>query len=141
MKCWSGSLMLAVLVAGPEAGLAQQPDFSSPEKTIETYIEALRSGDRTRVAPCFEPPADDFYIPGPAQIDSYKMEQRLVFGAAEVTELNDVGVTPPARVGDVRLTVLQSARDLEQHFVYRLREFAGQWKIIAHSVVGPQDLR
>ncbi len=130
--------MLAVLVAGPEAVHGQQPDFSSPEKTIETYIEALRSGDRTRVAPCFEPPAQDFYIVEPAQIESYEVEQRVVYGPAEVAKRNDTGIVPAARVGDVHLTVVQRRRDRARRYSYLLREFAGEWKIISHSVWGPQ---
>lgn len=45
--------------------------FDTPEATLEAYISALGEGDRAKVAPCFEPPADAFYLPGPLRIEQY----------------------------------------------------------------------
>lgn len=109
-------------------------DFTSPEKTLDSYLEALRAGDRTRVALCFEPPANDYYLPEPAQIESYEVEELVVYGPAEVTEWNDVGIVPAARTGDVDLTVVQLLEGREFRFSYLMRAFDGKWKIISHSV-------
>jgi len=113
--------------------------FDTPEVTLDTSISALREGDRARVAPCFEPPADAFYLPGPLQIEQYVIRKRIVYGRAEGREWNSKGIIPPAVEGDIQLQVEETIAGRKEMFYYNFRPVGHEWKIISHSGSGWPD--
>ena len=113
-------------------------DFSTPENTLDEYIRGLRNGDRSVVAKCFDPPANDFYLPGPISVQTYSIVKKVTFGNAEVKRWNTTGIIPAAKKGDVDLRVKEIVEGKIETFHYLLRKFGKDWKIISHSGEGPQ---
>ena len=110
--------------------------FATPDATLETYIKALRKGDRSAVGECFDPPAADFHLPSPMPVDDYRIQRRIVYGADEVKDWNSKGIIPPAREGDVELQVREIIRGKLQMFSYNLRKITSGWKIYSHAAWG-----
>ena len=113
----------------PAPGWGQTPQFSTPDRTLATYIAALRAGDARAAAACFDP-LERFYLPGPTAIDSITIENRITYTEAEVAAWN---ARPPAAVGDVNLQVLHWEGRTSQRFSYLFRRLTEGWKIIAHA--------
>jgi len=118
-------------------------DFSTPEKTLEEYIAGIRNGDSAAVAKCFDPPVNDFYLPGPIAIDAYSVVKKITYGKTEVRKWNSRGIKPPVKIGDVELQVREKYesgkyKKSEDMFSYVFRKIGNEWKIIAHSVWGEQ---
>lgn len=131
-----------IIVAGLTLGAtttASAGRFDTPEATLKFYISTLREGDRAKVAPCFEPPAHGFYLPGPLLIEQYVVRKRIVYGRAEVEEWNSRGIIPPAVEGDIELQVEETIAGRKAMFYYNVRRFGHEWKIISHSGSGWPD--
>ena len=107
-------------------------DFSSPEATLANYINALRKGDKSTVAICFQPEAKDFYLPGTSEIGEYKIIQKITYREREIKRWNTKGIKPPTKIGDIELQVEELYYGKKEMFSYVLRKFDTQWKIIAH---------
>ncbi len=71
-------------------------DFASPEVTLGIYLNALKTGNKSQVLDCFYPKLDDFYLPQPIPIKSYKTLKRIVYGQKETHDWNSKGIIPPA---------------------------------------------
>ena len=110
--------------------------FASPEETLETYINAKRAGDKQTILTCFHPKLEDFYLPEPAQIDSFAVAKKTVYGQLEADEWNGLGIIPPAAVGDIDIDVEEFTGGKSQMYSYLLRRVDGEWKIIAYSAWG-----
>jgi len=108
-------------------------DYSSPEATLATYINALKSGDKSQVLGCFHPKLGDFYLPGPAQIESYKIVKVIVYKQKETDDWNSKGIVPPAMIGDIDFQVEQTAYGKKQMYSYLMRNVNRKWKIISHA--------
>lgn len=111
-------------------------DFATPKDTLDTYIEALRAGDKETVLTCFHPELEDFGMAGPIPIESYVITKETVFGESEAEEWNSAGIIPRAEIGDVDLEVEEKEEGNLQMFSYLMREVDGQWKIIAYCAWG-----
>jgi len=123
-------ITVVCIVVSASALFAQ--DFASPEATIETYIDALRAGDKETVLTCFHPELEDFYLPEPIPIESYVITKETVFGESEAEEWNSVGIIPRAEPGDIDFDVEEKIDGKSHMFSYLMREVDGHWKIIAH---------
>jgi hypothetical protein len=109
-------------------------DFSSPEDTLDIYLSALKSGNKKQVLNCFSPKLNDFYLPEPVPIKSYKIIKRIVYGQEETEDWNSKGIMPPAEIGDIDLQVEQESYGKKWMYSYLMRNVNGYWKIISHSV-------
>jgi hypothetical protein len=107
-------------------------DYESPEATIATYITALKSGNKSQVLNCFHPKLEDFYSPGPARIDSYRILKKIVYSQKETDNWNTKGIIPPVMIGDIDVQVEQTEYGTKQMYSYLLRNVNGHWKIISH---------
>ena len=105
--------------------------FTSPERTLTTYIDGLRRGDIKAVAECFEPEAHSFYLPGPLPIARFRVVKRIILNENE-TDLG-YGFTSLQRKGDVRLHVQKVLDGQPIMFYYTFRRVRGDWKIVAHA--------
>lgn len=100
----------------PSTILAQE--FSSPEATLDTYINALKTGNKTKVLNSFYPKKDSFYLPGPIPIKSYKIVKRIVYGQKETNNWNSQGIIPPAALGDIDLQVQREEHGMKNMYSY-----------------------
>jgi hypothetical protein len=108
-------------------------DFSKPENTLDTYINALRAGNKSQVLDCFHPKLKDLYLPGSSKIASYKIVKVIVYTKKEADDWNSKGIIPPAMVGDIDLQVEQSEYGKKAMYSYLMRNVNGEWKIVSHS--------
>jgi hypothetical protein len=108
-------------------------DFASPEGTLGIYLNALKTGNKSQVLDCFYPKLDDFYLPQPVPIKSYKILKRIVYGQKETDDWNSQGIIPQAVLGDIDLQVEQEIYGKKRMYSYLMRNVNGEWKIISHA--------
>jgi hypothetical protein len=109
-------------------------DLSTPEKALDYYINVLRKGKVDLIYKVC-PNAKDFYLPGPINISDYSITKKIVFDEDDVKSWNDIGIIPPAQLGDIELQVkeMYAGSDSGYMFSYWLRLYRDQWKIFTHS--------
>jgi hypothetical protein len=76
---------------------------------------------------------DDFYLPQPVPIKSYKILKRIVYGQKETDDWNSRGIIPQAVLGDIDLQVEQEVYGKKRMYSYLMRNINGEWKIISHA--------
>ena len=109
-------------------------DFSSPESTLEIYINALRTGDKKTLLKCLHPIPSSFNLPGPEKIDSYSIKRKIVFGKKEVDEWNSKGIIPSVQIGDIDCHVEQIEDGEARMYSYTFRNISREWKIITFAL-------
>ena len=124
--------LLIVILLAPYDIMAQ--DFTSPDVTLGIYINALRTGDKSKVLDCFYPKLDDFNLPQAVPIKSYKILKRIVYGQKETDDWNSKGIIPPAMLGDIDLQVEEESKGEKWMYSYLMRNISGEWKIISHAM-------
>jgi hypothetical protein len=116
--------------------VAASPDLSSPETTLNSYIESLRSGNRDGVLATYHG-IKDFDLSKPLQIDKYKITKKIIYDSKKIRKLNLTGITPPAEIGDVELDVREVVDGKNVMFSYNFRKFKNGWMIIDHTAWDP----
>lgn len=120
-------------------------DLSSPENTIQSYIQGLMLGDRVGALQCYN--RKDFVLSQPIPIKSFQIVKRTVFTSDQAAEWNARGTDPLVNAGDAVLYVKQvylAGPDPYQDeqtgvFIYYLRPGTdGRWTIFTHQP-GPQS--
>jgi hypothetical protein len=107
-------------------------DLSSPEKTLDTYISALKEGNKQKVINCFLN-ITEFNLSQPIAIESYTVIEKIVFHKKHVDELIKKGFPPSKyQIGDVKITLLEIINGIKEKYTYFLRKDNGIWKIIDH---------
>ena len=124
-------IALFIVLAIPINIWAQE--FSSPEKTLDTYLNALKSGNELEILDCFHPKLKEFYLPAPVPIKSYKIVKKIFYGQKEAGDWNSKGIVPPAKNGHIDLQVEQESYGKKRMFSYLIRNVKGSWKIISHT--------
>lgn len=125
---------LVLLCAAPSA--SAEGDYSSPERTLASYIDGIRSGDVARVQATFNDPKSGFSLPKPIPISSYRITKRIVYETEKVRKYNYPGIIFPARIGDIELQVLQVVEGHKDMFSYNFRNVDGKWKMYSGSMWG-----
>lgn len=109
-------------------------DLSTPEKALDYYINAIRSG---RVDIIYKVYANtkNFYLPDPINITDYSITKKILFDEEAVNSWNTKGIQPPAQFGDIELQVneVYASTGKGEMFSYFLRLYGDQWKIFTHS--------
>lgn len=106
-------------------------ELSSPESTLEGYINALRNGDSSGVSRRFLD--GGFKLKAPIPIESYSIVRKYEFGQKEVDEWQAI---PPAKIGDVGLDVRETRESGELMISYWLRNVEGEWKVFSLAAWG-----
>lgn len=107
---------------------------SSPEKTLEQYIQYIQAGNLPGVKSLLCPPDTDFSLDGPVPVKRFEIVKKHTLTANEVKEQQFV---PPPKVGDIRLDVMEYFEGDSAMFWYYLRKDDGVWKI--YTLAGPDD--
>src|SRR5438034_11009196 len=92
-------LLAASTLLFPAPGWGQTPQFSTPDRTLATYIAALRAGDARAAATCFHP-LERFYLPALAPIHGITVDKTVIYTKVEVAPCKAL---PPAAIVDVDL--------------------------------------
>ncbi len=123
----------------PLAGTAPVPagpGLALPEESVATWLERLRSGDREGAAACLWPSGSEPGLPVPLPLESWRIERQTRFGPDQVADWNARDIIPPAREGDVEITLRMRIRGQEQLLAVLLRETGDGWHIIARTPLG-----
>jgi pimeloyl-ACP methyl ester carboxylesterase len=126
-------------LASPLAGRRPDPAdtlFASPERTVTTWLERLKAGDRRGAAACLWPAGEEPGLPLPFPLEELEIERSVRYGPSEVSAWNSKGILPRADPGDVEVTVRIRVRGRPQRLDCLLRAFEAGWRIIARSPLG-----
>jgi hypothetical protein len=127
-------LIILPLLMLPLTAHGGTPDerLSTPEKTLETYIGALREGNPGIVHRCYYSVNRDFrfHLPHPIRIDGYTVTKKTIYTDKIAKKYESI---PRAEVGDVELEVRESIEGQEEMFTYLLRRIDREWRIISHA--------
>jgi pimeloyl-ACP methyl ester carboxylesterase len=125
--------------ASPLAGTPPDPidaAFALPEKTVATWLERLQAGDREGAAACLWPTGTEPGLPVPLPLGSWGIERQERYGPTQAADWNARDIIPPAREGDVEITLRMRLRGQEQLLAVLLRETGNGWHIIARTPLG-----
>ena len=125
---------IVALLFGPTA-VAVLADLSTPEATLDGYIDSLKNGDASGVLKRYHG-INEFTLPRPIPIQEYSIEQKITFTALEVAEWNGKGIVPRAQIGDIEFHVKELIDGMEQMYSYALRNYEGVWQIYSHYAWG-----
>jgi len=105
---------------------------STPEKTLNKYIDALREGNLDKVLESYYSDRADFKfrLPGPINIEKYEIVKKKIYTAQMAESYKAI---PRAKAGDVEFDVKEYIDGREEIFTYLLRQINQEWRIISHS--------
>jgi hypothetical protein len=103
--------------------------LSTPEETLDTYINALREGDLKKVSTAYYLIVD-FHLPSHLKIGKYQIIQKKIFDTEDAGKYEPI---PKAKTGDVEFIVIEEINGKNEKYTYLLRCFDKEWKIISHS--------
>ena len=106
-------------------------DPTTPEGTLELYLQSLIAGDEEGVKALLYPVGREFHLEMSVPVSAYAIANKNVLDLDEARQHDFV---PAPEAGDVRLDVQQiyEAGNREM-FTYWLRQVDGTWKIYAWS--------
>ncbi len=113
------------------ASFSVAAEYSTPEATISTYIDAVRKGDPVAVYDCFVAKEYGYALQQAINIAGFEIKKNTVYGANEVVQWGDV--VPAAKWGDVDLEVEEILDGKSVMYSYLLREIRSEWKIVTFS--------
>jgi len=134
-----GVILISFLGCGNEKQEKPKDSFinlSTPENTLGSYIESQKRGDLVSLKKTHELRGQNYYLPGPILIKSYKILKKTIFTNKEVDKWNGAEIIPRAEIGDVQLDVKEFFAEGSQMYSYNMRKFENEWKIISHSAWG-----
>ena len=107
---------------------------STPEKTLEQYIQYIQAGNLPGVKSLLCPPDTDFFLDAPVPVKKFEIIKKHILTADDVKEQQFV---PPPQVGDVKLDVMEYFEGDSAMFYYWFRKVDKDWKLF--TLAGPHD--
>lgn len=112
--------------------------LSTPEETLNTYINALREGNLEKVLQCYYSEDKDFkfHLLGPTRIEKYLIIRKKIYTEKMAKEYKPI---PKAEAGDAEFDVKEFFEGKDEKFTYLLRQIGKEWRIISHTHWGWPD--
>jgi len=126
------SAILIILNLDVSSNGIPEAKTSTPEETLNTYIDAIREGNLDKVLESYYSDRADFkfHLPGPINIEKHEIVKKKIYSAQMAKRYVAI---PVAQAGDVELDVKEYIDGREEIFTYLLRQINQEWKIISHS--------
>lgn len=132
------SCLLLILEAEAFANGCSKGQLSSPEETLDIYIDALREGNLDKVLECYYSDREDFkfHLPESIKIMKYEIVKKKIYTKQMAEGYKAI---PKAKAGDVEFDVREYFNGREEMFTYLLRQINQKWRIISHNSLSQPD--